>query len=94
LDETLTVIDLGLPKLLRQSFSTTNAIESAFSGVRGVTRQVKRWRNGRMVVCWMAVGFLEAAKHFHKVGGHGLMPILAEALAKRNKSGLDKQKVA
>jgi len=28
--------------------------------VRGVTRQVKRWRNDRM-----AVGFLEAAKHFH-----------------------------
>jgi len=85
LDETLTVIDLGLPKLLRKSFSTTNAIESAFSGVRGVTRHVKRWRNGRMVVRWMAVGFLEAAKHFHKVSGYDKMPALAEALAKRKK---------
>jgi len=93
LDETLTVIDLGLPKLLRQSFATTNAIESAFSGVRGVTRQVKRWRNGRMVVRWMAVGFLEAAKHFHKVSGYKIMSMLAEALAKR-KSGLDKNQVA
>ncbi|MBE0433613.1 transposase, partial [candidate division WOR-3 bacterium] len=30
LDETLTVIDLGLPKALRQSLQTTNLIESAF----------------------------------------------------------------
>ncbi|MBE0433936.1 hypothetical protein IBX73_10800 [candidate division WOR-3 bacterium] len=30
LDETLTVVDLGLPKALRQSLQTTNLIESAF----------------------------------------------------------------
>jgi transposase-like protein len=31
LDETLTVIDFGLPKTLRQSLQTTNVIESALS---------------------------------------------------------------
>jgi hypothetical protein len=31
LDETLTVIELGLPKTLRQSLQTTNVIESALS---------------------------------------------------------------
>jgi len=45
------------------------------------------------VVRWMAVGFLEAAKHFHKVGGYNIMSVLAEALTKR-KSGLDQHQVA
>lgn len=30
LEETLTVLGLGLPEVLRQSFQTTNLIESAF----------------------------------------------------------------
>jgi transposase-like protein len=50
LDETLTVIDLGLPKTLRQSLQTTNVIESALSIAKDVAGNVKRWRSGSMVL--------------------------------------------
>jgi len=40
------VVDLELPRALRQSLQTTNLIESPFPIVRQVARNVKRWRNG------------------------------------------------
>ena len=41
LDETLTVLTLGVPDRLRQSLATTNAIESMISRTRHVKRNVK-----------------------------------------------------
>jgi len=46
LQETLTVTRLGLPALLRETMCTTNPVESAFSMVREMTKNVKRWRDG------------------------------------------------
>ena len=46
LDETLTVLGLGLSERLQRSLATTNAIESLLSR----TRHVKRWRGGTMVL--------------------------------------------
>jgi hypothetical protein len=48
MEETLTVIRLGVPELLRRTLVTTNPIESAFSVAENVTRRVKRWREGDM----------------------------------------------
>ena len=62
LDETLTVLGLGLPETLRRSLVTTNAAESLISRTRQVKRHVKRWRGGQMVVRWVAAGVLEAVK--------------------------------
>mgnify|MGYP001586081483 CR=1 FL=1 len=45
-EETLTLHRLGIPPCLRTSFATTNLIESPFSHVRTVMRNVKRWRKG------------------------------------------------
>ena len=42
LEETLTVIALGLPRALRQSLQTTNVIESMLSVVRDVSHNVLR----------------------------------------------------
>ena len=50
LEETLTIIALGLSEALRRSFSTTNAVESLISRTRHVKRNVNRWRGGQMVV--------------------------------------------
>ena len=44
LDETLTVTDLRLTPKLRQALATTNGIESGFSIVEKICRQVKRWQ--------------------------------------------------
>ena len=69
LDETLTVLGLGLSERLQRSLATTNAIESLLSRTRHVKRHVKRWRGGTMVLRWVAAGVLEAAKGFRRVKG-------------------------
>jgi hypothetical protein len=50
---------------------------------RTVARNVKRWRDGRMVLRWTAAGLLEAEKQFRRVNGHREMPILRRALEQR-----------
>jgi hypothetical protein len=46
LEEPLTVHRLGVGTLLRQSLASSNPIESCFSFVEKVARNVKRWRAG------------------------------------------------
>ena len=62
LDETLTVLGLGLSERLQRSLATTNAIESLLSRTRHVKRNVKRWRGGTMVLRWVAAGVLESRR--------------------------------
>ena len=47
MEETLTVVKLALPALLRQSLATTNAIENLNGTIRRVSRNVKRWKSPR-----------------------------------------------
>ena len=61
LEDTLTILSLGLSDRLRHSLATTNAIESLISRTRHVKRNVKRWRGGQMVLRWAAAAVLEAA---------------------------------
>lgn len=84
LDETLTVITLGLSERLRQSLATTNAIESLISRTRHVKRNVKRWRGGQMVLRWTAAAVLEAVTGFRRLKGHKDMPKLVAALRARD----------
>jgi transposase-like protein len=84
LEETLTVIALGLADSLRRSLSTTNAAESLISRPRHVKRNVKRWRGGQMVLRWVAAGVLEAVKGFRRLKGHKEMPTLVAALRARD----------
>ena len=80
LAETLTVIRLGLPALLKDTVSSTNSIESAFAMVRDTTRNVKRWRNGKQVMRWSAAALLQAEHRFHRVRGYRDLPLLAMKL--------------
>jgi len=84
LEETLTVLTLGLSDRLRQSLATTNAIESLISRTRHVKRNVKRWRGGQMVLRWTAAAILEAVKGFRRLKGHKDMPKLVAALRARD----------
>lgn len=81
LEETLTVLKLGLPSTLARSFSTTNAIENMLGAVRRVTRNVKRWRGGDMARRWTALGVLHAQQTFRRIKGHKDLSILVRALA-------------
>jgi transposase-like protein len=86
LDETLTVLRLGLPTTLCRTFSTTNAIENMNGTLRRVLRNVKRWRGEDMIKRWVALGVAEAERGFRRVKGHGQMNLLLAAL--RPKTGL------
>lgn len=80
LEETLTVVRLGVPELLRKTLATTNPIESAFSVAESVTRRVKRWRDGDMRERWCVAGLLDAERRFNRVKGHKFLPQLLAAL--------------
>lgn len=80
LEETLTVVRLGLAPTLRSTLRSTNAIESMIEICRDHSRNVKRWRDGDMVIRWCAAGMLEAAKQFRRVKGHLHLRALRTAL--------------
>jgi putative transposase len=84
LEETLTVMRLGLPENLERVLSSTNLIENLFSRVREIGRRVKRWQSGTMVLRWTAAGVLEAQRGFRKLVGYRAMPILVAALRARD----------
>ncbi len=80
LEETLTVHRLGLPESLRRSLSSTNIIESVFSGVEDHCRRVKRWRAGDHLQRWVASALLKVESRFRRIRGYKEMPALLSAL--------------
>ena len=80
LEETLTVVRLGVSVALRRTLATTNPIESALSVTRRVTARVTRWRDGDMRQRWCAAGLLRAEAKFRRVKGHRALPTLLTAL--------------
>jgi putative transposase len=74
---------------LRKFVATTNAIESLISRTRHVTRSVKRWRSGQVVLRWTAAAILEAVKGFRRLKGHKDMPkLLADLRARGQQLGI------
>jgi transposase-like protein len=80
LDETLTVLRLGVPPTLARTLRSTNCIESMISVCREHAANVKHWRNGQMALRWCAAGMIEAGKQFRRVNGHLHLPSLRAAL--------------
>jgi len=80
LDETLTVMRLGLTGTLRRTFATTNAIENMNGSLRRVARNVKRWKDEAMIRRWVALGIAEAQRGFRRVKGYLHIPSLVAAL--------------
>ena len=77
LEETLTIVKLGLHSSLGRTFATTNSIENMNGTVRRVSRNVKRWRGESMIQRWVALGLAEAERKFRRVKGFKQMPTLA-----------------
>ncbi len=82
LEETITIKGMDLPDVLERTLSTTNPIENLNGNIRRVTRNVKRWRDGKMVRRWTAAGVLEAQRGFRKLRGYKGMTQLVALLAK------------
>ena len=83
LEETLTVIRLGIKGKLKRTLESTTPCESMIDCVRSTQRNVKRWSSGEMGLRWTAAGMLEAEKQFRKVIGYTQLPQLAVAIERR-----------
>jgi putative transposase len=80
LEQTLTVMRLGLPEPLARVLSSTNLIENLFSRVREIGRRVRHWQSGTMVLRWTEAKVLEAERGFRKLTGYRAVPALVAAL--------------
>jgi transposase-like protein len=80
MEETLTMHRLRVPATLRKSLCSTNIIESAFSVVETVCRNVKRWRGGDQYLRWVGSGLLWAESRWNRLRGYKELPILVKEL--------------
>ncbi len=83
LEETLTLQALGIKGALWKTLRSTNPIENLNGGIAKFTRNVRRWRDGSMILRWVGSSILEAEKKFRRVRGYREMPALIEALRSR-----------
>lgn len=70
LDDTLTLMRLGISGQLAKTLSSTNPCESMIEIVRYTQRNVKRWRDGDMRKRWTAAGMLVAEQQFRRIIGY------------------------
>ena len=62
-----------------RTLRSTNLIENLQGTIKRVTRNVKYWRDGSMVMRWAVTGLLEAESRFRRVNGcRGLPYLLAQ----------------
>ena len=96
MEETLTVHRLHVPMQLRKTLASTNVIESAFSIVEQVCKNVKRWHGGDQRERWVGSGLLVAQKQFRRIMGYKHIPTLIRVLdaLRASKAGVVKQRKA
>jgi putative transposase len=70
MDDTLTLMRLGIDGQLAKTLSSTNPCESMIEIVRYTQRNVKRWQNGDMRKRWTAAGMLVAEQQFRRIIGY------------------------
>jgi transposase-like protein len=70
LDDTLTLMRLGITGQLAKTLCSTNPCESMLEIVRYTQRNVKRWQDGDMRKRWTAAGMLIAEQQFRRIIGY------------------------
>src|SRR5712671_5361597 len=94
MEETLTLHRLRVPMELWKTLRSTNPIESAFSIVRVVCRNVKRWRPGHQIERWVGSGLIVAERQFRRIDGYRALPGLISLLEGQRTGTGAKHKVA
>jgi len=98
LEETLTLMGLGITGQLSKTLSSTNACESMIEIVRHTQRNVKRWKDGDMRKRWTAAGMLVAEQQFRRIIGYPHLAKLVIAIERHATlvapKDLDRQEVA
>ena len=80
LDETLTVQELAVHARLRRSLASTNSIESSFSMVETICKQVKRWQGSDHRLRWIASAMLYVETRWRRLHGYRHLPLLVHNL--------------
>src|SRR2546428_8677253 len=80
LEETLTLQRLGVTGALYRTLRSTNAIENLNGLVGHFVRNVRRWRDGGMLVRWIAAGLHDAQQRFRRIRGCDQLPALIRTL--------------
>ncbi|HEY6395933.1 MAG TPA: IS256 family transposase [Solirubrobacteraceae bacterium] len=80
MDDTLTLMALGIGGQLARTLSSTNPCESMIEIVRHTQRNVKRWRDGDMRKRWTAAGMLVAEQQFRRIIGYRHLASLVIAI--------------
>ena len=70
MDDTLTLMRLGITGRLAKTLCSTNPCESMIEIVRSTQRNVKRWQDGDMRKRWTAAGMLVAEQQFRRIIGY------------------------
>jgi hypothetical protein len=70
----------GVSGALYCTLRSTNVIENLNGLVGHFVRHVRRWRDGRMLVRWIATGLREADRSFRRLRGHRDLAALIRAL--------------
>ena len=70
LDDTLTLMRLGISGQLAKTLCSTNPCESMIEIVRYTQRNVKHWQGGDMRKRWTAAGMLQAEQQFRRIIGY------------------------
>jgi len=78
----LTVHRIGVPAELRRSLLTTNIIESTFNGMTYAEKNVKRYRNGEMLMRWMGAVLMFRERSYRKLDGYKQIKDVTDILVK------------
>jgi transposase-like protein len=80
LDDTLTLMRLGITGQLAKTLCSTNPCESMLEIIRYTQRNVKRWQDGDMRKRWTAAGMLVAEQQFRRIIGYRHLATLVIAV--------------
>src|SRR3954449_9715647 len=80
LEDTLTLMRLGISGQLAKTLCSTNPCESMIAVVRHTQRNVKHWHDGDMRKRWTAAGMLVAEQQFRRIIGYRHLATLVIAV--------------
>ena len=84
LEETLTILRLGMNKHFATRFTTTNCIENLNSQLTKYIRKVKRWMSSDQRYCWIVLEMMEAENRMRRVQNYKKLYLLKDAIISRS----------
>lgn len=85
MEDTLTLHRIAVPEKLRPTLRSTNGIESMFSMVDTICRNVRHWQGGDHRLRWVGSALVYAESRWNRVRGHKFLYMLVRQMDKHFK---------